>query len=574
MENDKEFLGREPIHKLLMKLAVPTVLAQVVNMLYNIIDRIYIGHMPTDSALALIGVGVCMPLILLIAAFAALVSSGGAPRASISMGKHDYDRAEHILGNCFSLLVMISAVLTILILLFNKNILLLFGASENTIGYASSYMTIYAIGTIFVQLTLGMNMFITAQGFAKIGMLTVLIGAIFNIVLDPVFIFGLNMGVQGAALATIVSQAVSCIWCLKFLTGPKTYLRIKREYMPLKKEIIVPCVTLGLAAFIMQISESIVAVCFNSSLLKYGGDIAVGAMTVCTSTMQFAMLPMQGIGQGAQPISSYNFGAGNKERVKDTFMLLLKVCSVYAIVFWLAVMLFPQVIAGIFTSDPELIAYAAKALRIYCAGVFLFGIQISCQLTFTSIGNAVYSILVAVIRKFILLIPFIYLLPAIDILNNKALDVYLAEPAADVIAVICTASIFFVQFRKALNGMRLPEEKTEDLKDAVKGALAEANEETKNLLDQANQAAAKSEQVLSTAADDIKAAAKEAKAEADAKADDLRDAVKGALAEANEETKNLADQANKTAVENEKVLSKAADDIADAVEDAVRKVTE
>ncbi len=450
MTDDKEFLGTAPVSKLLFRLAVPTVLAQLVNMLYNIIDRVYIGHMPENSALALTGVGVCMPLILVVAAFAALVSSGGAPRASIQMGKKDYDTAEHILGNCLSLLLVISVSLTVILLLFNRDLLLLFGASENTIDYASAYMTVYAVGTVFVQLTLGLNMFITAQGFARTGMLTVLIGAVINIILDPVFIFGLNMGVQGAALATILSQAVSCVWCLVFLCGKKTHLRIRKEYLPLKKNIIVPCVTLGLAAFIMQVSESIIAVCFNASLLKYGGDIAVGAMTICTSTMQFAMLPMQGIGQGAQPIASYNYGSRNAGRVKETFMLLLKVCMAYSVALYLAIMLVPQAFAGIFTGDPALIDYSVTALRIYCAGMFLFGIQIACQLTFTSIGNAPCSIIVAVVRKFVLLIPLIYILPGLGILSNVALNVFLAEPVADFIAVTFTAILFYYQFRKAL----------------------------------------------------------------------------------------------------------------------------
>ncbi len=453
MTDDRDFLGTAPVKNLLFRLAVPTVAAQLVNMLYNIVDRVYIGHMPENSALALTGVGVCMPLVLVAAAFAALVSSGGAPRASIHMGKKDYGTAEHILGNCTSLLIMISFVLTVVLLVFSRDLLLLFGASENTIEYAASYMNVYAAGTVFVQLTLGLNMFITAQGFAKTGMMTVLIGAVINIALDPVFIFLLGMGVRGAALATVLSQAVSCVWCLVFLCGRKTHLRLRRDTLPLKREIIVPCVTLGLAAFIMQVSESIIAVCFNASLLKYGGDIAVGAMTICTSTMQFAMLPMQGIGQGAQPITSYNYGAGNAARVKATFSLLLKVCMTYSVLLCLAIMLFPGLFAGIFTGDPVLIDYAATALRIYCAGMFLFGIQIACQLTFTSIGSALCSVTVAAVRKFVLLVPLIYLLPGIGVLENRALDVFLAEPAADIIAVTFTGVLFCFQFRKALKAL-------------------------------------------------------------------------------------------------------------------------
>ena len=304
MNNSKEFLGTEPIGKLLFKLAVPSVIAQIVNMLYNIVDRIYIGHIPGSGSLALTGVGVCLPIIMVVSAFAALVGSGGAPRASIFMGKDDMDSAEKILSGCFTVQIIISAILTAVLLLFGRSMLLTFGASENTIGYAVDYMSIYAVGTIFVQMTLGMNMFITAQGFSKTSMLTVTIGAVCNIILDPLFIFGLGMGVKGAALATIISQAVSCGWVLAFLTGKKTFLRIKKEYLKPVPSIVFPCLALGLSTFVMQSSESVISVCFNSSLLKYGGDLAVGAMTILTSTMQFAMLPLQGIGQGAQPIMS------------------------------------------------------------------------------------------------------------------------------------------------------------------------------------------------------------------------------------------------------------------------------
>ena len=324
MNEDKDFLAKEPIGKLLLRLAIPTVAAQMINMLYNIVDRIYIGHIPDSGALALTGVGVCMPLIMIISAFAALVGNGGAPRASIMMGKGEQERAEKILGNCFALQILISIILTIVMYFGNRTFLMAFGASENTIEYAVSYMSIYALGTIFVQLTLGMNTFITAQGFAKVGMYSVLIGAVVNIVLDPIFIFACHMGVQGAALATVISQACSCIWVLSFLFGHKTILRIRKENLKLQGAVILPCVALGTSLFIMQASESVISVCFNSSLLKYGGDVAVGAMTILTSVMQFAMLPLQGLGQGAQPIMSYNYGARNAERVKSAFFLLLK----------------------------------------------------------------------------------------------------------------------------------------------------------------------------------------------------------------------------------------------------------
>ena len=452
MNKEKDFLAKEPLGKLLMRLALPTVAAQLINMLYNIVDRMYIGHIPKEGALALTGVGVCMPLIMLVSAFAALVGNGGAPRASIFMGKGDKEKAEKTLGNCFAMQLIISVVLTVILLLWNRNMLLAFGASGNTIEYATQYMNIYSIGTIFVQLTLGMNAFITAQGFAKTGMLSVLIGAVVNIILDPIFIFGLKMGVRGAALATIISQACSCIWILTFLFGKKTTLRIKKDNMGLKKEIILPCLALGSSMFIMQSSESIISVCFNSSLLKYGGDIAVGAMTILTSVMQFAMLPLQGVGQGAQPIISYNYGAGNKERVKGAFWLLLKSSLVYSTLLWGLVMLFPQVFAAMFTSDSALIVFTKDALRIYMASMLLFGIQIACQMTFMSIGNAKSSIIVAVMRKFILLLPLIYIVPHIWT-SNQTMAVYLAEPIADFFAVTFTAVLFYFQFRKVLTEM-------------------------------------------------------------------------------------------------------------------------
>lgn len=448
MQDDKTFLGTQPVKKLLPKLAVPTVIAQLVNMLYNIVDRVYIGHIPEVGSLALTGVGVCLPLILIISAFAALVASGGAPRASIFMGKNDHDSAEKTLGGCVTTQLIISVILTFVILIWCEDLLFAFGASENTIGYAADYMRIYALGTLFVQLTLGLNSFITAQGFAKTGMYTVLIGAVLNIVLDPLFIFALGMGVKGAALATVISQAVSCVWVISFLTGKKTILKLRHENLGSGLRLVPPCLALGLSVFVMQASESVISVCFNSSLLRYGGDIAVGAMTILTSVMQFAMLPLQGIAQGAQPITSYNFGAGNAARVKESFFLLLKVCVIYAGVLWALVMLFPQLFAGMFTTDAGLIGFTARALRIYCGAMFIFGIQIACQMTFVSIGYAVCSIIVAVMRKFALLLPLIYIMPLI--IADKTLAVYTAEPVADSLAVIFTIIMFSINFKKAL----------------------------------------------------------------------------------------------------------------------------
>lgn len=449
MSETKDFLAKEPLGKLLLRLALPTVTAQIINMLYNIVDRIYIGHIPEEGALALTGVGVCMPLIMIVSAFAALVGNGGAPRASIFMGQGKLEKAQKTLGNCFVAQVAISVILTVILLVFNRDFLLAFGASENTVEYGVAYMNIYSIGTIFVQLTLGMNAFITAQGFAKTGMFSVLIGAVANIILDPVFIFGLNMGVQGAALATILSQALSCAWVLAFLLGKKTQLKIRVRDMRLERGILLPSLALGFSTFIMQASESVISVCFNSSLLKYGGDVAMGAMTILTSVMQFAMLPLQGLGQGAQPITSYNFGAGNVRRVKATYKLLLKASLCYSILLWAGVMVFPGAFAAMFTTDTGLLNFTKTALRIYMACMFLFGIQVACQMTFTSIGNAKASILVAVMRKFVLLLPLIYIMPQI-LKNNQTIAVYLAEPIADFFAVSFTAVLFYFQFRKAL----------------------------------------------------------------------------------------------------------------------------
>lgn len=448
MQEGKSFLGTQPIKKLLPKLAVPTVIAQLVNMLYNIVDRIYIGHIPEVGSLALTGIGVCMPLILIVSAFSAFVASGGAPRASIFMGRSDGDSAEKTLGGCLTMQVIISLLLTAAMLIWKDELLYLFGASENTISYAVDYMGIYALGTIFVQITLGLNSFITAQGFAKVGMKTVIIGAVLNIVLDPVFIFALGMGVKGAALATIISQAVSCAWVISFLCGSKTVLRLKKENLLSGLRLTPPCIALGLSVFVMQASESVISMCFNTSLLRYGGDIAVGAMTILSSVMQFAMLPLQGVAQGAQPITSYNFGAGNSARVRESFRLLLTVCLVYSVALWGLVMLFPRIFVGMFASDTQLIDFASRALRIYCGAMFIFGIQISCQMTFVSIGYALCSIIVAVMRKFVLLIPLIYIMP--QLLSDKVSAVYAAEPVADSLAVIFTAVMFAVNFKKAL----------------------------------------------------------------------------------------------------------------------------
>ena len=446
VEKNNDFLGTEPVGKLLWKLSIPAIAAQIINLLYNLVDRVYIGHMPDDGALALTGVGVCMPVIMIVSAFAALVSSGSAPRASMAMGKGNQTEAERILGNSFFLQILISAMITVVLLIFNRPLLLAFGASENTIEYAVSYMNIYTLGTIFVQLTLGMNAFITAQGFAKTGMMSVLIGAACNIVLDPIFIYGFHMGVRGAALATISSQAISTVWVLRFLMGKKTVIQIKKAYFKLEKSVIFPCIALGLASFIMQASESVIVVCYNSSLLKYGGDVAVGAMTILSSVMQFSMLPLQGLTQGAQPIISFNYGAGNIDRVKKAFHLLLRSSICYAAILWSICMFAPRVFIAIFTSNAELTQFTVWAMRIYMAASLIFSIQIACQQTFIALGNAKTSVFLALLRKVLLLIPLIFILP--QFISNQVLAVFIAEPIADIIAVSTTAILFTREYKR------------------------------------------------------------------------------------------------------------------------------
>ena len=372
------------------------------------------------------------------------------------MGKKDYKTAEKIMGNCFVFLIFISIVLTGFLYIFGEDLLLIFGASENTIGYAIDYMNIYVIGTIFVQMALGMNMFITCQGFTKISMLSVVIGAVLNIILDPILIFNFNMGVKGAALATIISQAVSAVWVVSFLAGKKSGIRLKKENFKVDFRILLPCLALGVSPFIMQATESVINICFNSSLLKYGGDVAVGAMTVLSTVMQFSMLPLQGLTQGAQPITSYNYGAGNPDRVKQSFKLLLISCFVYSMLLWSLVMIMPEKFVLMFNSDPELVSYGSWAMRIYFAVLGIFGIQIACQQTFIAIGNAKTSLFLAVFRKIILLIPLIYILP--NFFADKAMAVYLAEPVADIIAVITTSILFARYFSKTLKKMKANEE--------------------------------------------------------------------------------------------------------------------
>lgn len=432
--------------KLLFKLALPAIIAQIINVLYNMVDRMYIGHIPKIGAQALTGVGVTMPIIMSISAFAALVSMGGAPRAAIMMGKKDEKSAEKILGNCFSALIITAVLLTIFFQLFGRQILLIFGASNATIDYAWQYMSIYTLGTIFVQIALGMNAFITTQGFAKISMATVMIGAVCNIILDPIFIFVLGLGVQGAAFATIISQGISSIWVMRFLTSKKSKLRLQKNYLKIEPKILLPCLALGISPFIMQFTESALTISFNTSLQKYGGDLAVGAMTILYNVMQFSMLPLQGLAQGAQPIISFNYGAKKIDRVKKTFICLLTTSLIYSTIIWAISMFTPILFIKIFTDNAQLTKIAIHSMRIYMATSLIFGAQIACQQTFISLGNAVYSLFLALLRKVILLIPLIFILPIF--LTNKVDAVLLAEPISDIIAVSTTCSLFYFSFKK------------------------------------------------------------------------------------------------------------------------------
>lgn len=450
--SDTTNLAEGSIPSLLAKLAIPAVVAQVVNLLYNIVDRIYIGHIPEIGASALTGVGLFTPILMLINAFAMLAGSGGAPRAAIYMGKKDNNTAEKIVGNCFSFLMICAVFLTAVFYITAPKLLVLFGASSVTLSYAVSYARIYVLGSVFVLIVLGMNLFITTQGFAKISMLTTVIGAVINIILDPVFIFVLGMGVSGAALATVISQAVGAVWILRFLTGDKTILKLKMCNLRLKADIIGPCLALGISSFVMMSTESILSISFTSSLSKFGGDVAVGAMTIITSTSQLILMPVQGICQGGQPIISFNYGANKNDRVKKAFFTQFKVCIIFTCVCWIIMMLFPQIFAGMFTSDAELVKYTAWALRIYMAGIFSIGFQISCQQSFMALGQAKVSLILACLRKLILLIPLIFILPLI--LPDKVFAVFLAEPVSDIIAAAVTTTVFMVKFNGILEHKR------------------------------------------------------------------------------------------------------------------------
>ena len=448
MAANKQDMGTGSVKKLMLQLAVPALVGQVINLLYNVVDRIYIGHIPEIGGTALTGVGLFGPLLMLITASAMLAGSGGAPRAAIAMGQRDTDTAEKIMANCFSVLLILAAVITSVFYFAAPTLLRLFGASDATLPYAVEYGRIYILGSVFVLVVMGMNPFITTQGFAKFSMLTTVIGAVINIVLDPIFIFVLDMGVAGAATATVISQAVSALWILTFLTGKKTILKLKIKNMKLIPKVILPCLGLGISTFVMVGTESLLSISFTSSLSRYGGDVAVGAMTVLTSINQLVTMPLSGICQGGQPIISYNYGAGKHDRVKEAFWSQFLLCVSYTTLFWLALMLAPNFFAGIFTSDMALVDYTAWALRIFLACGFSVGFQISCQQSFMALGQAKISLLMACLRKIMLLIPLIFILPMF--FRNQAFAVFLAEPISDLTAAAVTTIMFFTQFKKIL----------------------------------------------------------------------------------------------------------------------------
>lgn len=447
--NQNAILGTLPIPKLILRMAPPTIVAQLVNLLYNIVDRIYIGHIEGIGKTALTGVGLCTPILMIVTAFAMLASSGGASRSAIAMGQGNQAEANRILGNCMTLLLIFAAFLTVLLVAFAEPLLMMFGASENTLPYALRYMRIYCSGSIFVLLTMGLNPFLNAQGFSGFSMATTVIGAVTNIILDPIFIIALKMGVSGAAYATVISQAVSAMFVLWFLTkGKHSVLKLRLSSMKLQARVVGPVLGLGVSAFVMVATESILSISFNSSLSGFGGDLSVGAMTIITSCSQLISMPTQGLVQGCLPVISYNFGARNADRVKQCFKIVLTLAAGYTAIFWAATMLMPQVFVRIFNSDGDLVQHTAWAMRIYMAGIFSLGFQTTCQQTFIALGQAVVSLLLACLRKLILLIPLIFILPLF--LENQVFAVFLAEPISDILAAAVTVTVFFTGFDKIL----------------------------------------------------------------------------------------------------------------------------
>lgn len=446
MKSDNDLLADMPVATAFFKLAIPAIAAQLINILYNLVDKMFIGRIPGVGKQALAGVGVTAPVILAVSAFAALVSMGGAPKASIFMGQGDNEQAEKVMGSCTWLLIILSITLTLIMLIFGRSIMLLFGASQDTIAYAVDYMNIYCLGTLFTQLTLGLNAFITAQGKTLISMLNVAVGAVTNIILDAVLINGFSMGVKGAALATVISQGVSVCFVIRYLITGKSQLHLYFRNIRFDGPLIWSCVLLGTSPALMQLTENMVAISFNTSLQRYGGDMAVASMSILTSIMQFVMLLLPGLVQGAQPLLSYNLGAQNISRVKKTFRLLLICCVSGSFIIWLICMMCPTAVTSIFTSDTTLIAYTNKSMRVYLAMLFIYGIQVACQYSFVALDQAPKAIFLTIWRKIIILIPLIFILP--HFMTHAVMGVYLAEPIADTIAVCTTAPMFYSYYRK------------------------------------------------------------------------------------------------------------------------------
>ena len=445
---DKEQrMATEGIGRLMLSMAIPSVVAQVINILYNIVDRIYIGHIEGVGMEALTGVGVTFPIITLISAFSAFVGAGGAPLASIWLGKGDRKRAEKILGNGVSLLLLFTIFLMLFFYLFQTPLLYLFGASDATIGYASAYINIYLLGTIFVELALGLNTFIISQGQSKVAMAAVLIGAVANITLDPVFIFGLKMGVRGAAYATVISQALSALWTVGFLVGPKSSLTIRLWALKPELRTIGSVMALGVSPFIMRATESLISIVLNNGLQRYGGDIYVGSLTIMQSVMQMYSAPLGGFTQGVQPIISYNFGAGNFDRVRKLYRWMIGISFGAAAGATILIMIFPGFFAGMFTNDENLVALVQQVMPLFVCGMLVFGLQQGIQPTFLALGQAKISLFIAIFRKVILLIPLALILP----LKFGVMGIYYAEPISDVTSATVATILFLVNIKKIVS---------------------------------------------------------------------------------------------------------------------------
>lgn len=473
MENEEKNSAAAPnkletgnIWSLMISLAIPSIVAQLVGILYNMVDRMFIGHIENGTT-AMAALSVSLPLITCITAFTRLVGIGGAPFCAIKMGQKDQDGAEEIMGVSFASLIAVGAVLTVVILIFQEPILLLFGADETTLSLACDYVTIYALGTIFVMISLGMNSYITTQGFARTGMFTVLIGAVLNIIFDAFFINVLHMGVKGAAIATIIAQGISCVWALSFLFGKKSLLRMRRKYFRIKKKVLLPIMALGVSPFTMSVTESLIQIAFNNQLAKYGGTIAVGTVAILFSLWQFMSLPVQGFCQGAQPIISYNYGAGNFSRVRKACRINIVICLIFAACVTFLMTGMPKLFARIFSSDPDMIELCSWALPIYLGGGIVFGAQTGCQQSFMALGQARISLIMACLRKVVLIAPFIYIFPATvakfpfaaaasESVSHmveypaEVFAIFFAEPVSDITAAMCTSIVFYLFYRKKL----------------------------------------------------------------------------------------------------------------------------